>query len=132
MNILETQNYTDICSILGIDPAVTPDVSVYHDRDKEAAISNFRLWNANRAAWESIGEEIDFNNRNQKKYEVYAWLHDDAGSGSGFSYYVFSCGYVGSGVGARLCWPSLEIGKHMTKILTQDWINVFKLPKKSK
>lgn len=130
MNILETKSYEDICIMLNIDPNLKPDVSAYHDRDKDAAVSMFRLWNANRAAWGDI--EIDWNDWYQRKYQVWANLYDEAGSGAGFSYngYDYDDGF--SIVGARLVWPSPEIGEHMTEIMKEDWINVFKLPKNDK
>lgn len=131
MNFIEEVNsYEDICAIINKDPNLMPDVSVYDDEDKEAAISMYRLWNANKAAWN--GEVIDWNNYDQDKIEVWCYLSDAAGSGSGFACYGndFGYGYDGSTVGARLVWPSLEIGKHLTNILKQDFINVVKIPKK--
>ncbi|GEN70840.1 hypothetical protein [Chryseobacterium lathyri] len=128
----EVNSYEDICKILNIDPDLEPDVSAYTMEDKEAAISMFRLWKANKAVWN--GEVIDFNNydRNiyQHKYEVMCNLSDEAGGGEGFTY--SSCSSTGdySAVGARLLWPGTTIAKHMTKVMREDFINVMKIPKK--
>ncbi|REC78594.1 hypothetical protein DRF60_09100 [Chryseobacterium elymi] len=128
----EINSYGDICKILNIDPDLKPDVSTYAEEDREAAISMFRLWKANKAVWN--GEVIDFNNcdRNeyQQKYEVMCNLSDEAGGGSGFTY--SSCSSAGdySAVGARLLWPNTTVAKHMTKVMREDFINVMKIPTK--
>lgn len=124
----EVNSYDDICKILHIDPDLEPDVSAYDEKDRAAAVSMFRLWNANKAAWN--GEVIDFNNFDQKKYEVLCYLHDEADSGLGFAYRI--CAHVGfyGHVGARLLWPSETIGKHLTKVMRQDFFNVMKIPEK--
>lgn len=125
--IKKVNSYKDICKILNIDPDLKPDVSAYHERDKDAAVSLFRLWNANRAAW---GDEIiDWDNYSQRKYEIWCDLRAASGSGVGFSFIVFDYDCSGSDVGARLVWPSLAIGKHLVKILEQDFINVMKVKK---
>ncbi|MDP9959500.1 hypothetical protein [Chryseobacterium lathyri] len=128
----EINSYEDICKILNIDTDLEPNVSAYAEEDREAAISMFRLWKANKAVWN--GEVIDFNNydRNvyQHKYEVMCTLNDGAGGGSGFAY--SSCSNAGdySAVGARLLWPSTTIAKQMTKVMREDFINVMKIPEK--
>ncbi|MDQ0594389.1 hypothetical protein QFZ37_002758 [Chryseobacterium ginsenosidimutans] len=127
----EINSYEDICKILNIEPDLTPDISAYVEEHREAAISMFRLWKANKVAWN--GETIDFNNYNpnvyQNKYEVMCNLSDEAGGGSGFVY--FSCSNAGgySAVGARFLWPSTTTAKHMTKVMREDFINVMKIPK---
>lgn len=103
--IKKVKSYKDICKIIGIDPAVTPDVTVYHERDKEAAVSMFRLWNANRAAWGD--EEIDWNDWNQRKYEIWADLRDEAGSGSGFSFVGCDCDDGASAVSSHIATKKL-------------------------
>lgn len=128
----EINSYEDICNILTVDPDLEPDVSAYAKEDREAAISMFRLWKANKAVWN--GEIIDFNNydRNvyQHKYEAMCHLSDEAGGGEGFAY--SSCSSAGdySAVGARLLWPDTTIAKHMTKVMRKDFINVMKIPEK--
>jgi hypothetical protein len=52
----EVNSYEDICKILNIDPNL--------EQDKEAPASMFRLWKANKAAWND--EVIDFNNFDQE------------------------------------------------------------------
>lgn len=124
----EVNSYEDICKILNIDPNLKPDVSAYDEEDKDAAISMFVLWNANKAAWN--GEVIDFNKFDQEKYEVICYLHNDADYGLGFAYWV--CSYAGysTHASARLLWPSSTIGKHLTKVMREDFINVMKIPEK--
>ncbi|MBB2149156.1 hypothetical protein [Pedobacter gandavensis] len=129
MNFIEeVKSYEDICKILNLDPNLEPDVSAYDDEDKDAAVSIFRLWKANKAAWN--GEVIDWNNFSQRKYEVWCDLSDEAGSGSGFSSFDYFYDHGCSFVGARLVWPSYEIGRHLVKIMEQDFINMMKIPKK--
>lgn len=129
MNFIEEVNsYEDICKILNIDPNVKPDTSAYDNEDRSAAVSLFRLWKASKAAWKAEKKVIDWNDWEQKKYSIWAELSDDAGSGSGFSYfdYDFDCG--NSYVGARLVFPSLEIAKHIFEFMKEDFKNVMKYP----
>lgn len=124
--IKEVTSYAEMCKLIGVDPELKPDVSTYSDRNKDAAVSMFRLWNANEAAWWKT--VIDWNNYEQRKYTIWADLYDEAGSGSGFAYnvYYYDCDY--SYVGARLVWPSLEIAKHVFEIMKEDFKNVMKYP----
>lgn len=124
----EVNSYEDICKILNIDPNLEPDVSAYDEEDRAAAISMFMLWNANKAAWN--GEVIDFNKFDQEKYEVICYLHNDADYGLGFAYRVCANASYSPHVSARLLWPSRTIGKHLTKVMRQDFINVMKIPEK--
>lgn len=124
----EVNSYEDVCKILNIDSDLKPDVSVYAEEDKEAAISMFRLWKANKVAWN--GEIIDIDNFEQDKYEVQFFLDDEAGLGLGFAYKicVFACTEARAGV--RLLWPNATIGKHIAKVMQHDFINVMKIPEK--
>ena len=115
-----------MCKLIGVNPELKPDVAAYSDRNKDAAVSMFRLWNANEAAWGKT--VIDWNNYEQRKYTIWADLYDEAGSGSGFAYCVYSYAFDLSIVGARLVWPSLEIAKHVFEIMKEDFKNVMKYP----
>lgn len=121
----EVNSYEDICKILNIDPNLKPEVSAYDIEDRKAAISMFRLWNANKAAWN--GEVIDFNNDDQDKYEIRFYLEGEAGPGSDPEYFFSDKVYNYSSAGARLLWPSAAIGEHLTEVLRQDFINVMKM-----
>lgn len=121
----EVNSYEDICKILHIDPDLEPDVSAYGDKDKAAAVSMFRLWNANKAAWS--GEVIDFNNDNQEKYEVRFYMPDESDSGLSPEYFICDKVYNSSVVGARLLWPSSAIGEHLTKVMQHDFMNVMRI-----
>jgi len=127
MNFLEeVKTYDDMCKLIHVDPKLTPDVTAYKERNKAAAVSMFRLWNANEAAWGNV--EIDWNDWDQRKYEIWCDLSDEAGSGSGFSYIGYVYDYDCSTVGARLVWPSLEIAKHVFSIMQEDFKNIMKYP----
>lgn len=128
MNFVEEVNgYGDVCKILNIDPDLKPDVSAYDEEDKEAAVSLFRLWKASKAAWN--GEVLDFNNDKQEKFEVLCCLGDED-SPLGFEYVSYQFFGSCTHVGARLLWPSIAIGKHLTEVMKQDFINMMKIPKR--
>lgn len=127
MNFIEEiTSYADMCKLIGVNPELKPDVSAYSDRNKDAAVSMFRLWNANEAAWGNV--VIDWNDDDQRKYTIWADLYDAAGSGVGFAFNDYDYGGDFSDVGARLVWPSLEIAKHVFKIMNDDFKNVMKYP----
>jgi len=122
----EVNSYEDICRILNIDPDLKPDVSAYNEEDKEAAVSLFRLWKANKATWN--GEMLDFNNDDQEKYEMMYCL-DDEDSPLGFEYVSYRFFGPCTHIGARLLWPDVAVAKHLTEVMKQDFIHVFKIPK---
>lgn len=121
------KNYGDVCKILKVDPDLKPDVSAYDEEDKEAAVSLFRLWKANKAAWN--GEVIDFNNDDQEKFEIMYRL-DDEDSPFGFEYVSYRFFGPSTHVGARLLWSDVGVAKHLSEVMQQDFINVFRYPKR--
>ncbi len=126
---LEVTNYEDICEINGDDHTKLPDVSAYDDEDKEAAVSEFKLWKLVKAAWKAAGKKQDWSRgNNQRKYFGWFWMADRSGSVGGFSYYDYDYGHDNSIVGARRVFPSREDLEHAIKTFPELFKNTMTIP----
>ena len=131
MKFLEITGYEDICQILNIDPNLKPDVSAYDDEDKQAALSEFKLWKVSKAAWLLADKKQDWSrNNNQRKWSGWFWMADGAGSVAGFSYLDYVCDDDHSAVSARRVFPSKEDFEHAVKVFPELFKDTMTVPEK--
>jgi hypothetical protein len=129
MNFNEIKTYQDVCNVLNIDSNTLPDVSCYDNEDKQAAISEFKLWKVSKAAWKLANKKQDWRRgNNQPKYSGWFWMADQAGSGSGFSFGGFLYGFDGSVVGSRRVFPSRGDFQHAVKVFPELFKDTMTIP----
>lgn len=93
------------CKVLGIDPAILPNVDGLDESRAKAQIAIYKLDIISEASWKHAGKQLDWSNPNQYKY--YPWFRM-SGSGSGFSCDDFDYDLSLSFVGSRLVYPDSE------------------------
>lgn len=129
MKFKEVKNYEDICAINGDEPTKLPDVTAYDDEDKEAAVSEFKLWKIVKAAWKAAGIKQDWTRgTSQRKWFGWFWMADRSGSGGGFSCSVYDCDYDFSSVGARRVFPSMEDLEHAVATFPEIFKSTMTIP----
>lgn len=80
---------------------------------RKPQLALYKLSILSEAAWKLEKKELDWDNREQKKY--YPWISLLSGSASGFSFNGYGYDFSDSLVGSRLVFPSEEIAKYINK-----------------
>ena len=117
MKIQDLKTFEDACKVKGLDPKkVIPDFSCYPEKDRKAMEAHAKLVIIVSAANLIVndGKEWipDFSDRAQTKYEI--WFEYDKGS-SGFRYDGYDDWNTVSNVGFRLCFKTVEVGRHVAE-----------------
>jgi hypothetical protein len=109
----QLKTFEDACKVEGLDPEkVLPAFSNYPSKDQKSMLAHAKLVIIVRAAnrLANGGDEWipDFDNRDERKYEI--WF--EKGS-SGFRFDVYVNWTTDSRVGSRLCFKSRELAKYI-------------------
>lgn len=114
INLKDINTYEDICVIDNVDP-ITSLPFQDPQSPEEIAVNNFaKAIRINRVL--NDGWKPDWNNWDENKY--YPWFDmqsEEAGSGSGFSFFDYCYVYVRSTVGSRLVYKSRELAEFVGK-----------------
>lgn len=119
MNLTEIKTYEDICKIDGVDPIKSLPIQDPKTPEENAINSIAKVFRINRVLNE--GWVPDWNNYSEYKYYPWFDMRAAAGSGSGFSSYVYAYDYVLSRVGARLVYKSRALAEFASKTFLAEY-----------
>lgn len=103
---MKVLSFEHACAIMGYDrDFCLPNVAMCPPVNRKAIIAAAKLFIISAASWKGEDKKIDWNDTNQIKWFVWAYLNKP-GFRFGVSAYAFFTSY--SAGGSRLCFPSEE------------------------
>jgi len=117
------ETWEEFCEATGRDPLRLPDTSVYEEKDKRQAISNFKM---NLVIPYCNGKKLNYADRNEIKYEIW-WdvvVDESQPSGLGLRYYYYGFWGTFTFCGPRFAFVSIAVAKHIAKYFLQDMIDL--------
>ena len=120
MDYKEIKSYADACKALGIQPLADEAFAALPKAERENIKAYHQLTVITRAI--NDGWEPDFTNREQRKYEPYAYTNT-AGLAYASTHYAPS--YTAAVIGSRLCFPDYDRAAFAVKTFNDLYLAYF-------
>lgn len=113
--------YEDACKELGVTPATIDNYSHLPADEAEVEFATHKILRFNKAINEGV--VFDYNNRNQRKWEILFDLetYGNNPAGSGFALDVVRFAYTYSYVGSRLAFATEEKARFAFEIMQPEY-----------